>query len=224
MMNKKFNILAGWYLVAQLLLDTFCQKIAVSAQSFPVFSQSSYSFTVTTCGAGTYVGQVWASGATSYSTDNSFVISIDPSSGALSLSATIASTTTFNVIARNQYGSTQAPVTVYANCGGGNTGTGFIPNTVYTSDVNYATYTNPVYNNNPVQYVSNGIPTTVIDYNTPVAYSSNNVFPYSSYYNGYIGWDGVYKSGNTCYGNWCPYGGAWGRGNRYNNAYGHWSL
>ncbi|XP_055354221.1 uncharacterized protein LOC129599895 [Paramacrobiotus metropolitanus] len=212
--TKMRNYPTVLFIIFEILLDIE----RVSAQSFPVFSQSSYSFTVGNCGAGTYVGQVSASGATSYSTDNSFVISINPSSGALSLGATIASTTTFNVIARNQYGSTQASVTVYANCGGSVGNTNIV---AAAPAVSSATLVSPVVAVNNAYTYGFQPGAVAVDYNNPVVVATDNFFPY--YNTGYGGWNAnIYRNGNgRCIGNSCYYGGPGGNwGSAWAGGYG----
>ncbi|XP_055332527.1 uncharacterized protein LOC129584392 [Paramacrobiotus metropolitanus] len=199
-------------ILCRILLDS----ISVSAQSFPLFSQSSYGFTIGSCSAGTYIGQVSASGNPSYSTDNSFVISVSPS-GALSLSATIAATTSFNVIARNQYGSTQASVTVTANCGSAIASPSYATyaSPVSSPVVNYATYVSPV-------------STPVVTYPTYSTYSYNypytyNTYPYSTGFNtGILGYDVpvlfVGNNNNWGYNRCC----GWNGGNRWNGNGRNW--
>lgn len=168
--------------------------------STPSFAQSSYNFPINSCASGTYVGQVSANGASpiTYSVDNSFVISVDKQTGSLFLGGTIASGLTFNVIAGNQFGSVQVPVTVTANCGTtGTTINRYQNNNLATS----------YYGGIPTNYYGNNIGS--YPYNYPNNLNNAVVVVSTNGNNGYnYGNSNIYTNGiGTCYGNKCYYGG-----------------
>lgn len=109
------------------------------------FSASSYSFPISSCSPGTFIGQVSAVAGGTYSTDNPN-ISVNPSTGQLTVLSTLTGNINFNVFSRSPFGIlSSAPVTVIASC------TGYAPVT-YTQPV-YQTpiiYQNPYYATAPV--------------------------------------------------------------------------
>ena len=164
---KQFLVVIGM-VINQLFFS------GVSSQSVTQgFSQSSYSFQISNCAPGTYIGQVSALVGGTYSTDNPNV-SVNPSTGQLSVASALTGNINFNVFGRSPNGLlSSAPVTVVASCTG------------YTSVVQ--PFTVPVYQAPPV-------------YQTPY-YAAAPVYPTSPYYNtGYGCYNGVCGTQNNAYG------------------------
>ncbi|GAU95766.1 hypothetical protein RvY_07329 [Ramazzottius varieornatus] len=135
------------------------------------FSASSYSFPISSCTPGTFIGQVSAVAGGTYSTDNPN-ISVNPSTGQLTVLSTLTGNINFNVFSRSPSGIlSSAPVTIIASC------TGYTP----------VTYTQPVYQ-------------TPIIYQSPY-YATAPVYPTSPYYNtGYSCANGRCGTQNNAYG------------------------